>query len=214
MNNVIFPGRTISPQGRVIYVASPIKAYILNYEWKKSQGGCLDLQNYFCKNTLKHRMLQTILTICGLKKMMARNPFTICSFSLSSISLVWAGKGLFKRELYNFRNMSSRLSGCAVKGDSCWFQVRYLNLWFNSDIELWFYTELFAVSQWLQCLKIRHFITQLCIHVIFILHRTTADNVQSCENSRLRCILTTSTGIKRVSWLNDHGYVKCSWWHN
>lgn len=43
MNNVIFPGRTISPQGRVIYVASPIKAYILNYEWKKSQGGCLDL---------------------------------------------------------------------------------------------------------------------------------------------------------------------------
>lgn len=142
------------------------------------------------------------------------NPFTICSFSLSSISLVWAGKGLFKMELYNFRSMSSRLSGCAVKGDSCWFQVRYLNLWFNSDIELWFYTEMFAVSQWLQCLKIRHFITQLCTHVIFILHCTTADNVQSCENSRLRYILTTSTGIKRVSWLNDHGYVKCSWWHN
>lgn len=53
MNNVIFPGRTISPQGRVIYVASPIKAYILNYEWKKSQGGCLDLQNYFCKKHIK-----------------------------------------------------------------------------------------------------------------------------------------------------------------
>lgn len=172
---------------------------------KKSQGGCLDLQNYFCKNTLKHRMLQTILTICGLKKMMARNPFTICSFSLSSISLVWAGKGLFKMELYNFRSMSSRLSGCAVKGDGA-ADSRW-GIWTCDLTELSFYTELFAVSQWLQCLKIRHFITQLCLHVIFILHCTTPDSVQSCENSLLRYILTTSTGIKRVSSLNDHQQV-------
>lgn len=49
MNNVIFPGRTISPQGRVIYVASPIKAYILNYEWKKVKVVALTYKTTFVK---------------------------------------------------------------------------------------------------------------------------------------------------------------------